>query len=146
MDPWQIVLLAGVGGQLLKLLLYGIASRRFSLRVLVATNGLPSLYATSFAALTTVVGRVRGAGSSEFVATAIFTGIVLHDLIRVQGTVHAGGRTALLLADSLAGAAESPFAERLRELLGDRRHRPLHIGIGLVLGTLAGLLWNPASR
>ena len=50
LDPWQMLVLLGLAIQLLKLVLYGVANRRLNLRMLVTTNGLPSLHGVVFMA------------------------------------------------------------------------------------------------
>lgn len=140
LPPWAFVLLTSLGCQLLKFAVYGLANRRLTLRPLVTTNGLPSLYAVTFGCLSTLVLRTMGYQSPVFVAIFVFSGIILHDAVRVQGSMDQGGRAALLVAQSLE---ESRWLQQLRPLLGDRRHRPLHIAVGLVLGVLAGIAWAP---
>jgi hypothetical protein len=134
-----LALSAGVVAQLLKLLLYSVANRHLALRVLFATNGLPSSHAVSFMCLATVVGLREGARSAEFATCMLLGGIVLHDLIRVQGSVDLGGRTALLLAQTWGREEGSVWTEQLRPLLGDRGHRPLHVVVGMILGLVYGL-------
>jgi acid phosphatase family membrane protein YuiD len=140
LSPWAFVLLTSVACQLLKFALYGLANRHLTLRALVTTNGLPSLYAVTFGCLSTLVLRTTGYQSPLFIATFVFSGIILHDAVRVKGSMDRGGRAALLVAQSLE---ESRWLQQLRPLLGDRRHRPLHIAVGLALGVLAGLAWIP---
>ena len=144
LDPWLVVILAGILCQLMKFLLYSLANRSLSLRILVTTNGLPSLYAVTFGCLTTMTGMDRGFFSPLFSMTIILSGIILHDAIRLQGSVDRGGRTALLVAQRFEeGDGRYRWIQQLMPLLGDRRHRPLHILIGLALGVLIGLCWKP---
>ena len=133
----------------LKLGLYGVAHRRLNLRVLVTTNGLPSLHAVVFSALAIVVGLEHGFQSPLFVASFIFAGIVLHDLIKVQGSVGRGRATGRFLARAIddARATDDPtedgtWAERWAGLLSDRGHRPLHVVAGMLLGILTALAWG----
>ena len=143
LDPWALVLLLGTATQLLKLVLYGLARRRLNLRVLVTTNGLPSLHAVVFSALAVIVGLERGFGSPLFAATLIFGGIVLHDLIKVQGSVGRGRATGRALAQAIDdGTEETTWAQRWGGLLSDRGHRPLHVIAGMLLGALTALAWG----
>ncbi len=146
LPPWAMVLMTGALSQVLKFLLYGVANRELSLRVLVTTNGLPSLYAVTFGCLTTLVLLDQGYKSPMFVASFIFSGIILHDSVRLQGSMDRGGRAALLVAETMAPApTRTRWLDLLRPLLGDRRHRPLHIAVGLVLGALAAFAWLPLA-
>lgn len=143
MYPYEIVLYSTMAAQFLKFFLYGAVNRRPSLRVLVTTNGLPSLYAVMMSSLCTVVALDRGVDSPIFAGAFVFAGIVLHDIVRVQGSVDKGQRAALVLANSVGAGSGPAWAARLMPLLGDRGHRPLHVFLGVVLGLLAGLAWNP---
>jgi acid phosphatase family membrane protein YuiD len=142
LSAWELLFVLGIATQLLKLLIYGLANRRLNLRVLVTTNGLPSLHAVVLSCLSVIVGLDHGFRSPLFVATFLFAGVILHDLIRVQGSVQRGQATGLFLAQAIEGAEPSTWAERWAALLTDRGHRPLHIAAGMVLGLLAALAWG----
>lgn len=143
MHPYEIVLSTAVAAQVLKFVLYGAVNRRPSLRVLVTTNGLPSLYAVMMSSLCTVVAIDRGASSPIFAGAFVFSGIVLHDIVRVQGSVDKGQRAALVLANRVGNGGGPAWVARITPLLGDRAHRPLHVILGVVFGILAGMAWNP---
>ena len=140
--PWQMLMLLGVATQLLKLVLYGVANRRLNLRVLVTTNGLPSLHGVVFMAAAITAGLDKGFGSPLFLVSWVFGGIVLHDLIKIQGSVGRGQATGLRLAQALEDDEEpGPWSTRWADLLSDRGHRPLHVAAGMLLGALAALAW-----
>lgn len=143
LNPWELAMFVGVLAQVMKFAIYGAANRRVSLRALVTTNGFPSLYAVVFGCLSTAVALDLGVGAPLSIACIIFTVIILHDTVRVKGSVDLGGRAALLVAQSLSPPEAAAWEKRILPLLGDRRHRPLHIAIGLVLGVLAGFGWHP---
>lgn len=140
--PWQLLVLLGIGTQLLKLALYGAANRRLNLRILVTTNGLPSLHGVVFMALAVTVGLEHGFSSPIFTATWIFGGIVLHDLVKVQGSVGRGQATGLYLAQSIEEDEMGNWSARWADLLSDRGHRPLHVAAGMILGALTALAWG----
>jgi acid phosphatase family membrane protein YuiD len=98
----------------------------------------------TFGCLTTLVGLERGHKSPVFVLCFILGGIILHDSIRLRGSMDKGGRASLLVAQQLEGDGGAQWLARLRPFLGDRRHRPLHVLLGLMLGSLSALLWHPA--
>ena len=100
--PWQLLVLLGIGTQLLKLVLYGAANRRLNLRMLVTTNGLPSLHGVVFMALAVTVGLEHGFASAIFTATWIFGGIVLHDLVK-GGWLRSLGKGRYLIIPLAAG-------------------------------------------
>jgi acid phosphatase family membrane protein YuiD len=140
--PWEFMFLLGLATQLMKLLLYGIANRRLNLRVLVTTNAFPSLHAVVLSCLSIVTGLDHGFRSPFFVATFIFTGVVLHDLIKVQGSVQKGQATGLFLARAIDSEEPGSWSERWVPLLSDRGHRPMHVGIGMLLGILIAIAWG----
>ena len=140
--PWEMLILLGVATQVLKLVLYGIANRRLNLRVLVTTNGLPSLHGVVFMAAAISTGLDHGFGSPLFLVSWVFGGIVLHDLIKVQGSVGRGQARGLFLAQALEEEEEpGPWSTRWADLLSDRGHRPLHVAAGMLLGALTALAW-----
>jgi acid phosphatase family membrane protein YuiD len=136
-----MLILLGVSTQLLKLALYGIAHRRVNLRILVTTNGLPSLHGVVFMAAAITAGLDQGFGSPLFIIAWVFGGIVLHDLIKVQGSVGRGQETGLYLAQALDDEEQGPWLARWTELLSDRGHRPLHVAAGMLVGALTALAW-----
>ena len=142
--PYQIVILSAVFTQILKFVLYGVANRRPSLRVLVTTNGLPSLYAVTLSCLCTVVGLDQGTGSPLFAGAMVFSGVVLHDVVRVQTSVDQGWRSTAWVARSVENERGAEWLDGRLALLRDRGHRPLHVGLGMLLGLLIGLTWQPA--
>jgi acid phosphatase family membrane protein YuiD len=145
---WLLVMAVGAVCQLVKLLLYGLAQRRLQLRALVTANGLPSLYGAAFGCLTTLVALSHGVASPAFTLVALFSGIVLHDAMRVQLTAGAGGRRARDLAGSFEemGGHEAGWLERLRPSLAERGHRPAHVAVGAMLGLLAALGFGGTGR
>lgn len=142
--PWELVILSGVFAQALKFVLYGVANRRPSLRVLVTTNGLPSLYAVTLSCLCTVVALDQGPGSPLFAGAMVFSGVVLHDVVRVQQSVDRGWRSTAWVARSVENERSAEWLDGRLSLLRDRGHRPLHVGLGMVLGLLVGLTWSPS--
>ena len=143
--PYELVIVSGVLTQLVKFVLYGVANRRPSLRILVTTSGLPSFYAVTLSCLCTVVGLDVGPDSPVFAGAMVFSGVVLHDVIRVQQSVDRGWRSTALVARSYSTDRSSEWVETMAGLLRDRGHRPLHVGIGVLMGLLMGLTWSPPS-
>jgi len=144
--PWMLVVVTAAATQVLKFVLYGLVNQRFALRILVTANGMPSLYAVTFGCLATMVWWEHGHWHPRFVAVFVLAGIILHDAVRLQGSMDKGGRAALLVAERLPEPDNQRLLEQLRPFLGDRGHRPLHIAVGLAVGALAGLAWGPLVR
>lgn len=141
--PWQLMIVMGVATQVVKFLLYGVVNRRINLRLLVTTYGFPSLHAVVLSCMSILAGLDYGFRSPLFVAPFIFTGVILHDMMKVQGSVHSGQVTGLLLARAIEDQERGSWSDRWAALLSDRGHRPLHVGVGMTLGILAALAWGP---
>jgi len=143
-EPWELVVMSGAFAQLLKFVLYGVATKRPSLRVLVTTNGLPSFYAVTLSCLCTVVALDQGPGSPLFAAAMVFSGVVLHDVVRVQSSVDRGWKSTAWVAKGFENERSAEWlGGKPGGLLRDRGHRPLHVGLGMVMGLLIGLTWSP---
>jgi acid phosphatase family membrane protein YuiD len=145
-SPWLLVFTAAVLCQLLKFALYSVANRRLDVRVLATTNGLPSLYGTTFGCLSMTVLLSEGLRSPTYVLCFIFSGMVLHDSIRLRGSVDRSSEASFLVAQRFSAARGDGWLDQFRPLLVDRRHRPMHVFVGLTLGSLYGLLWKAPLR
>ncbi len=111
--------------------------RRFSLRSLGLSGGMPSSHTAMCVCLCTVLARGPGPGSPVFAAGAILTIVVVYD---ATGVRRAAGQQAVILnqvMEDLRGHLGLRY-ERLRELLG---HTPLEVLAGMALGILVGLLF-----
>lgn len=142
LSPWQVMVLLGVATQLVKFLLYGLVNRKINLRLLVTTYGFPSLHGVVLSCMSIMAGLAYGFRSPLFVAPFLFTGIILHDMMKVQGSVHSGQVTGLLLARAIRDQDQGSWVESWTKMLSDRGHRPLHVGAGMTLGILAALAWG----
>jgi acid phosphatase family membrane protein YuiD len=144
--PWLFVVLSAIACQLVKFCLYSVANRRLDARALVTTNGLPSVYAVTFGCLSTIVLSEYGLRSPTYVLCFIFGGMVLHDSIRLRGSVDRSSEASFLLAQRFSADRHDGWLDQFRPLLVDRRHRPMHVAVGLTLGSLCGLLWQAPTR
>ncbi|RKZ16878.1 hypothetical protein DRQ53_05195 [bacterium] len=139
---WQVMILMGIATQLLKFLLYGVVNRKINLRLLVTAHGFPSLHAVVLSCLSILAGLEYGFHSALFVVPFVFTGIILHDMMKVHGSVHSGQVTGLFLARAFDDGEPGSWSERWASLLLDRGHRPLHVGASMTIGILSALAWG----
>ena len=115
----------------LKLVVELVKNRKFNVRVLVETGGMPSAHSALVAALATGVGQTTGWASSEFAIALIFAIIVMYD---AAGVRQAAGKQARILNQIIDEffREEHQFNEaRLKELLG---HTPIQVIVGSILG------------
>ncbi|KAK7338061.1 hypothetical protein VNO77_18658 [Canavalia gladiata] len=127
-------LLAWVIAQSIKVFLNFFVERKWDLRLLFASGGMPSSHSALCTALTTSVAFCHGVADSLFPVCLGFSLIVMYDAIGVRR--HAGMQAQvlnLIVADLFQG---HPISERkLKELLG---HTPSQVFAGALLGFLVG--------
>jgi len=140
--PWLFVFAVAAVAQLAKFVIYSLLRRRPDVRALVSSNGLPSLHAVVLGCLTALIWQLRGAEDPAYNAVLIYSGIILHDSMKVKGRVEQGHRMALLLADDFQRRFTVVFGwrELLLPLSSRRSHRPAHVVAGLLLGILLARL------
>jgi len=135
-----VALLACVIAQLSKFLLELTKNRKFNIRVLVTTGGMPSSHSALAAALATGVGQTVGWASPEFAIATIFAVIVMYDAAGVRQAAGKQARILNQIIDELFAGKEFN-EERLKELLG---HTPFQVIVGLALGIAISWLASPA--
>lgn len=116
--------------QSLKIMLNFIVEKKWDLKVVFASGGMPSSHSALCTALTTSVALCHGISDSLFPVCLGFSLIVMYDAIGVRR--HAGMQAQVLnkiIEDLFQG---HPISERkLKELLG---HTPLQVFVGALLG------------
>ncbi|KAI5423787.1 uncharacterized protein LOC127132115 [Lathyrus oleraceus] len=122
--------------QSIKVFLNFCMERKWDLRLMFASGGMPSSHSALCTALTTSVALSHGVADSLFPVSLGFTLIVMYDAIGVRR--HAGMQAQVLnmiVADMFQG---HPISERkLKELLG---HTPSQVFAGALLGCLVACL------
>lgn len=125
-------LLAWFLAQSIKVVLNFFVERKWDLRILCASGGMPSSHSALCTALTTSVAFCHGVADSLFPVCLGFSLIVMYDAIGVRR--HAGMQAEVLnkiIEDLFQG---HPISERkLKELLG---HSPLQVVAGALLGII----------
>lgn len=123
--------------QLLKVLINGYREKRFNLRWLFDTGGMPSAHSATVASLATVVGLYYGFNTIIFLAILIFTVITMFDAAGVRRNM---GRQARILNRMMDDwqRGEQVQEQRLKELLG---HTPVEVFAGAFLGISLGFLF-----
>jgi len=130
------VVAAWVIAQSIKVIRNTLQRKRFSVRRLIDTGGMPSSHSAGTAAVATVVGLYSGFGSVLFLFALVFALVTMFDAASVRRSV---GKQAIImnkLVDEFY--AEGRFSEsRLREFLG---HTPVEVLMGAALGIAVAFL------
>ncbi|KAL5552476.1 hypothetical protein UlMin_039877 [Ulmus minor] len=105
--------------------------RRWDLKQLVGSGGMPSSHSATVTALAAAIGFQEGFGDSIFAVSLVLACVVMYDATGVR--LHAGRQAEVLNQIVYELPAEHPLAESrpLRELLG---HTPPQVIAGALLG------------
>ncbi len=136
-----VALIACLIAQLSKLVVELTKNRKFNLRVLVTTGGMPSAHSAFVAALAAGVGQTLGWASPEFAIALIFAIIVMYDAAGVRQAAGKQARILNQILDELFTEGKQFNEDRLKELLG---HTPFQVIVGLVLGVAISCLAAPS--
>ncbi|KAA8529738.1 hypothetical protein F0562_034162 [Nyssa sinensis] len=111
--------------------------RRWDLKQLVGSGGMPSSHSATVTALAAAIGFQDGFGGSLFATALILACVVMYDAFGVR--LQAGRQAEVLNQIVYELPAEHPLAESrpLRELLG---HTPTQVIAGGLLGLLTGAI------
>ncbi len=135
-----VAIIACLVAQLCKLFVELTKNRKFNLRSLVTTGGMPSAHSAFVAALAAGVGQTLGWASPDFAIALIFAVIVMYDAAGVRQAAGKQARILNQIIDELF--SEKEFNEdRLKELLG---HTPFQVIVGLILGIAISCLAAPS--
>ncbi|MFP4102234.1 divergent PAP2 family protein [Coleofasciculus sp.] len=136
-----VALIACLVAQLLKLLVELTKDRKFNLRTLVTTGGMPSAHSALVTALAAGVGQTMGWASPDFAIATIFAVIVMYDAAGVRQAAGKQARILNQIIDELFQEGKEFNEDRLKELLG---HTPFQVIVGSMLGVLISWLAAPA--
>jgi len=136
-----VALIACLMAQLSKLVFELTKNRKFNLRVLVTTGGMPSAHSAFVAALATGVGQTLGWDSPEFAIALIFAVIVMYDAAGVRQAAGKQARILNQIIDELFSEGKQFNEDRLKELLG---HTPVQVIVGLILGIAISCIAAPS--
>ncbi|KAK4551883.1 hypothetical protein RGQ29_032244 [Quercus rubra] len=123
--------------QFIKVFTSWYKERRWDLKQLVGSGGMPSSHSATVTALAAAVGFQEGFGGSVFATALVLACVVMYDATGVR--LHAGRQAEVLNQIVYELPAEHPLAESrpLRELLG---HTPPQVIAGCLLGIVTGVI------
>jgi acid phosphatase family membrane protein YuiD len=128
----DIVLVALIVAQVLKVLFGFIRERKFNFRYFLDMGSMPSSHTASVVSLTTAVGLKEGLNSTLFAISIVFAIVVMYD---ATGIRQAAGKQAALLNKIVENIRKkegySLIEENLRELLG---HTKMEVLVGALIG------------
>ena len=130
--------LGWVTAQVLKVVITLILRRRFDLKLLFASGGMPSSHSATVCALATAIGKVRGFGSVEFALSFVFAFIVMYDASGVRRAAGEQAKVINKLVKSIEHGDKLEMQKELKELIG---HTPLEVMAGAVLGVIIGIMF-----
>lgn len=134
LDIWAIVVLAVVGGQMIKLLLYSVTQRRLRLSVLGQSAGLPSAHAVGAGSLVGACWQRLGWSSPLLSVALVFAVIMVFDAMRVRS---AADQQRRVLRDLVQlGERAEPWRRMVAGYLDALTHTPTHVMVGLAWGFL----------
>ncbi len=125
---------ANVVAQLVKILIDYAFNRRWDLRRLLDTGGMPSTHSATVSALAISVAFAQGWDSPLFAVAAIFALVVMYDATGIRR--HAGQQAEILnqlVAELQHMLQKGPSGVPLKELLG---HSFIEVLVGALLGIL----------
>lgn len=134
MDSIPVVLIAALATQtacqVFKVISGSIAEKRLKPRYFFKSGGMPSSHAAFVAALCVAVGIKSGIASDVFAVSAVFAVIVIHDAVRLRGTVEKQGQVIRTLA------SDRPDVDvDLPKTIG---HNMSEIIVGILVGAACG--------
>jgi acid phosphatase family membrane protein YuiD len=133
------VIISLVSAQLLKVLTLLIFERKFDLRRLKGTGGMPSSHSSSVVALATSVGFESGFSGPEFAISVVLAFVVMYDACGIR---RAAGEQAALLNEIIKQFSdifkEGFEHDSLRTLLG---HTVPQVFFGAILGIVISIIF-----
>jgi hypothetical protein len=122
--------------QLLKIILGGTQKKKFDVRWLFDTGGMPSAHSATVASLATAVGFYYGFMTIPFLIALIMCLITMFDAAGVRRHLGRQGKILNEVLDEFYAKGSVP-EKRLKELLG---HTPFEVLVGASLGILISIV------
>lgn len=113
-----------------------IKTKKFNFKRIMGAGGMPSSHSAVVVALSTMIGKYEGVGTSIFALSLIFAFVVMYD---AAGVRRAAGKQATLLNKIVQtpGLSTLQVHEKLVEVLG---HTPIQVFAGAIIGFIVGII------
>ena len=124
--------------QVLKTILYALATKKFDIKRLFGDGGMPSGHSATVTSLAVFSGLSFGFDSFQFAATGILAIIVCHDAmgVRLETGKQAAAINEIIEAFELL-APDKISESNLKEFVG---HTPIQVMAGILLGILNAIV------
>jgi len=124
-------------GQLIKVIIFYIKSKRTHLKDFVATGGMPSTHCATTAGLSTIIYLTEGTTTAFYIALAL-TVIIIVDALGVRRTAGEEGQILHQLVKKTK--------LKIREPYYSMGHTPSQVIAGLIFGVVVGIVVNCGLR
>ena len=124
---------------IIKVIIDAIIFKKFTLKNLVRSGGMPSSHTATVVSLTVALGIDEGFTSSLFAVATILSIIVIHDAVGVRRET---GRQAEILNKMMFESNafnDIEFDKHLKEFVG---HTPTQVFFGVIVGIIVGLVFS----
>jgi len=141
--PLMATAFACVLAQALKIVTYWYKDKKWDIRRMLQSGGMPSSHAAAVMSLSGTIGLRSGFTSDVFAIAIVFAAIVMYDASGVR--LHAGKQAAVLNQIIFELPPEHPVSESrpvLRDTIG---HTPMQVVAGAVLGLFVGYVFHIMS-
>jgi acid phosphatase family membrane protein YuiD len=135
-NPYVIIGMSSWGiAQVLKMIIYAIVNKEWSIHRLFGDGGMPSGHSATVTSLATAMGLFCGFGSAEFAIAGILAVIVCHGAMGVRLET---GKQAIVLnelvkyVEDLVNGDQLPEV-KLKEFVG---HTPIQVIAGILIGMI----------
>lgn len=128
-----------IGIQLFKVIWDYATEKKFNIKRLWGSGGMPSAHSAVVVSLTTMIGKSQGVTSPIFAVSFVFALVVLYDACGVR---YETGKQAHVLNEIISNPdfeiENFTFNGKLEELVG---HTPVQVLVGAVIGLIIGLIF-----
>ena len=123
--------------QFIKIIISLIRDHEFSIRMLMASGGMPSSHSSAVCSLAACLGMIEGFGSPVFALSGLMAFIIMYDATGVRRETGEQSKLLNKIAADLSTGKTKYLNRDLKELVG---HTPIQVFAGAVLGIVIGLL------
>lgn len=135
--PLIAAIIAWAIAQAIKVVIDSIFARKFSLKSLFASGGMPSSHSSFVTALTTVIGATYGLSSVYFSLSSAFALVVMYDACNVRRAAGEQAKAINKIIEALMEHNVIDGEKTMKEILG---HSPFQVAMGFILGLIVGIV------
>ncbi|MEX2588890.1 MAG: divergent PAP2 family protein [Chitinophagales bacterium] len=117
--------------QIFKTIRVAFSKRKFNLKLLFATGGMPSSHSATVTAMASSVGLVEGFDSTYFAIAACFASVVMVDAAGLRRSASKQAKVLNKMMIEIFTEHKGLQPDRLKEFLG---HTPIEVFVGAMLG------------